>query len=64
MAQLEAGGAQVIIEHVTPERLDGIAAANDVTLVATGKADLANMFERDAARSVYDNRSVTSPWRS
>ena len=54
MAQLEAGGAQVIIEHVTPERLDGIAEANDVTLVATGKADLANMFERDSARSVYD----------
>lgn len=54
MAQLEDGGAQVIIEHVTRERLDEIAAEHDVTLVATGKADLANMFERDPARSVYD----------
>ena len=54
MTQLTAGGARVIIEHVTPARIDEIAAANDVTLVATGKADLANMFERDAARSVYD----------
>ena len=54
MAQLEAGGGRVVVEHVTPERLDEIAAANDVTMVSTGKADLASLFERDAARSVYD----------
>ena len=53
MAQLEVGGAQVVIEKVTPQRLDQIAAGNDVTIVATGKGDLAGMFDRDAARSVY-----------
>lgn len=55
MAQLEAGGAQVVVEQVSPERLDQIAAANDLSIVATGKGDLAGMFERDAARSVYDS---------
>jgi hypothetical protein len=54
MAQLEAGGARIVIEKVTPERLDGIAAEHELTIVATGKGDLAGLFERDAGRSVYD----------
>jgi len=54
MAQLEGGSANVVIESVTPARLDEIAADNDLTLVATGKGSLAAMFERDQARSVYD----------
>jgi hypothetical protein len=54
MRQLDGLGANVVIETVTRERLDEIADANDLTLVATGKADLASLFERDAERSVYD----------
>jgi 2-polyprenyl-6-methoxyphenol hydroxylase-like FAD-dependent oxidoreductase len=54
MRQLEELGASVAVESVTPERLDEIAGANDLTLVSTGKADLASLFERDAERSVYD----------
>jgi hypothetical protein len=54
MDQLEQGSARVVIEAVTPDRLDEIAADNDLTLVASGKAGLADLFERDPERSVYD----------
>jgi 2-polyprenyl-6-methoxyphenol hydroxylase-like FAD-dependent oxidoreductase len=42
------------IEQVSVERLDAIAAEHDLTVVAAGRADLCRLFERDAARSVYD----------
>ncbi|HKO59454.1 MAG TPA: styrene monooxygenase/indole monooxygenase family protein [Thermoanaerobaculia bacterium] len=42
------------IEQVSVERLDRIAAEHDLTIVAAGRADLCRLFERDAARSVYD----------
>lgn len=54
MDQLEAGSAELVIQSITPEDLDDIAAAHDLTLVATGKGGLSNMFERDPERSVYD----------
>lgn len=49
----------VVLESVTPERLEAITAQHDLTLIAAGKADLCNLFERDAARSVY-----TAPQRN
>lgn len=54
MRDLEERGGKVVIESVTIPRLDEIAAAHDLTVVAAGKADLAGLFPRDAARSVYD----------
>jgi 2-polyprenyl-6-methoxyphenol hydroxylase-like FAD-dependent oxidoreductase len=54
MLDLEARGGTVIIESVTVPRLDEIAAAHDLTIVAAGKADIGQLFERDAARSVYE----------
>jgi 2-polyprenyl-6-methoxyphenol hydroxylase-like FAD-dependent oxidoreductase len=54
MRDLEERGGRVVIENVTAARLDEIAAAHDLTVVAAGKADLSGLFERDAARSVYD----------
>ncbi|HVV87497.1 MAG TPA: styrene monooxygenase/indole monooxygenase family protein [Kofleriaceae bacterium] len=54
MLDLEERGGTVAIESVTVPRLDEIAAAHDLTIVAAGKAELANLFERDGARSVYD----------
>jgi hypothetical protein len=45
---------RIEIESVTVERLDRIAAQHDLTIVAAGKAELAQLFERDAARSQYD----------
>jgi 2-polyprenyl-6-methoxyphenol hydroxylase-like FAD-dependent oxidoreductase len=54
MDQLERGSARVVIQAVTPDALDEIAAQHDLTLVATGKGGLAGLFERDPVRSVYD----------
>ena len=44
----------LVVESVTVERLDQIAAQHDLTIVAAGKADLCRLFERDASRSPYD----------
>ena len=54
MNDFAAKGGKIEIENVTVPRLDEIAAVNDLTIVAAGRADLCNLFERDAARSVYD----------
>ncbi|HYV43985.1 MAG TPA: styrene monooxygenase/indole monooxygenase family protein [Myxococcaceae bacterium] len=53
MEELEQRGGKVVIEPVDVGRLDAIAAQNDLTIVGVGKADLCNLFERNAARSVY-----------
>ena len=53
MNELERRGGRLQIEQVTVERLDEIAADHDLTIVATGRADLCRIFERDGSRSVY-----------
>lgn len=53
MIDLEKKGARVIIEDVTVARLDAIAKEYDITLVASGKGALQNIFERDDTRSTY-----------
>lgn len=45
---------ELVIEPVTIERLDAIAAAHDLTIVAAGRADLCRLFPRDDGRSVYN----------
>jgi len=54
MHELIKRGGRIEIEKVTVARMDEIAAQNDLTIVATGKADLCKVFERDAERSVFD----------
>ncbi|PTL76763.1 styrene monooxygenase/indole monooxygenase family protein [Vitiosangium sp. GDMCC 1.1324] len=54
MMDLAERGGRIHIESVTVSRLEEIAAAHDLTLVAAGRAELCQLFERDAARSVYD----------
>ncbi len=54
MHELVKRGGRIVIEAVSVERLDQIAAENDLTVVSTGRADLCRVFERDAERSVYD----------
>jgi len=54
MNDLEAAGGRVIVEKIDPDRLDAIAAAHDLVLVATGRGPLAELFPRNAERSVYD----------
>jgi 2-polyprenyl-6-methoxyphenol hydroxylase-like FAD-dependent oxidoreductase len=51
MNDLEAAGGRVIVD---PDRLDAIAAAHELVLVATGRGSLAELFPRNAKRSVYD----------
>ncbi len=49
---LERGG-RFEVEAVDPDRLDEIAADNDLTLVATGKGGLASFFPVDDERTHY-----------
>lgn len=54
MQEFEKRGGTLVIQNVTVDDLEEIAAANDLTLVAAGKADMmGHVFERDAERSVY-----------
>jgi hypothetical protein len=53
MRELDERGGQIEIENVTVERLDEIAAQNDLTLVAAGRAEIMQLFPRDEARSTY-----------
>lgn len=54
MKDLVERGGRIELESVTVARLEEIAAAHELTLVAAGRAELCRLFERDAARSVYD----------
>ncbi len=54
MLDFEERGGTLRVEAVTPESLEAIAAAHDLTLVATGKGGLSSLFEVDEARTVYD----------
>ena len=53
MRALEAAGGVVVIEKVSVARLDEIAAQNDLSVVAAGRADLVALFPRDESRSTY-----------
>ncbi|MCA0155049.1 cadherin repeat domain-containing protein [Tsukamurella sp. M9C] len=49
----EQAGGDFQVETVTPENLDAIAAAHDLTLISTGKGGLSGLFPVDEARTVY-----------
>ena len=53
MEELERRGGRLHIEQVDVAKLETIAAAHDLTIVAAGRADLCRLFERDETRSVY-----------
>lgn len=53
MTDLEAAGGRVVVEAIDVARLDAIAAAHELVIVATGRGPLAELFPRDEARSVY-----------
>ena len=54
MLDLEAAGGRVELERLDLDRLDAIAARHELVLVAAGRGPLAELFPRNAARSVYD----------
>jgi hypothetical protein len=53
MRQLDERGGQIEIEQVSVERLDEIAAQNELTLVAAGRAEIQRLFRRDEERTTY-----------
>lgn len=53
MNDFTAAGGRLVIQQVEPATLDTIAADHDLAIVAAGRAALCNLFERDAARSIY-----------
>ncbi len=53
MNDFEEEGGEIHIEKVDIDRLDSISKENDLTLVATGKGQLSELFPRDTKRSVY-----------
>jgi hypothetical protein len=53
MLDLEAAGGRIVIERLDLDRLDAIAAGYDLVLVAAGRGPLAELFPRNAERSVY-----------
>lgn len=53
LEDFEARGGKLVIEAVTPERLDAISLRSDLTVLAAGKADLGKLIPRDESRSVY-----------
>ncbi len=50
---LEKIGGKVLIEEVTIPRLEEVAAAHDLTLVAAGRGPAVKLFQRDNGRSFY-----------
>ncbi len=54
MTDLPSVGGRVVVESVTVDRLDEIAKENELTIVAAGRGPLAELFPRNAERSVYD----------
>jgi 2-polyprenyl-6-methoxyphenol hydroxylase-like FAD-dependent oxidoreductase len=47
-------GGHLILRDAGVADLDKLAGTYDLIMVATGRGDLANLFERDATRSTYD----------
>ena len=54
MEAFEARGGRVIIHGVTVSDLDRLATRYDLTIVAAGKGELVDLFERDVPRSRYN----------
>ncbi|MGH9601098.1 MAG: styrene monooxygenase/indole monooxygenase family protein [Terriglobales bacterium] len=53
MRDLEKIGGRLMIEDVTVARLEEIASAHDLTIVAAGRGPVHKLFARDDSRSFY-----------
>jgi Styrene monooxygenase A putative substrate binding domain len=53
MEELERQGGKVVLADVTLPDLERHASEHDLVIVAAGKGEVAQLFERDAARSPY-----------
>jgi 2-polyprenyl-6-methoxyphenol hydroxylase-like FAD-dependent oxidoreductase len=55
----EERGGKVTVHHATISDLDQLSARHDLTIVAAGKGDLTEIFERDLTRSPYERAMRT-----
>jgi Styrene monooxygenase A putative substrate binding domain len=53
MEELERRGGKVVLAEVTLPDLETLARDHDLVIVAAGKGEVAQLFERDASRSPY-----------
>lgn len=53
MQDFERRRGTLHIESITPARVDDIAGASDLTVIAAGKGDIGDLVPRDATRSIY-----------
>ena len=54
MEQLEEHGGKLVIKDAGVDELELYTQWNDLVVVAAGKGEIVRLFERDAARSPYD----------
>jgi 2-polyprenyl-6-methoxyphenol hydroxylase-like FAD-dependent oxidoreductase len=52
-------GGRFVISAISGDALDDVAAAHDLTLVATGRGGLSKLFAVDESRTVYDKPQRT-----
>ncbi|MEU4561995.1 styrene monooxygenase/indole monooxygenase family protein [Actinoplanes sp. NPDC023936] len=54
LTDAEQAGVEVVYQPVSPGYLDALAPRYDLTIVAAGRGELIQLFERDPARSPYE----------
>jgi hypothetical protein len=54
MEHFEKIGGELVIQEAGIDDLEGYSRNSDLVIVASGKADVGGLFERDAARSPFD----------
>jgi flavin-dependent dehydrogenase len=54
MAELERRGGKLVIHEAGVDDLERYAGEHDLVVVAAGKGEITRLFERDAARSPYE----------
>lgn len=54
MEEFECLGGELVIDNVSANKLDEIAEQHDLTVVATGKSEISQLFSKDFERSIFD----------
>src|ERR1700756_3775813 len=54
MKEFAKRGGNLVIQETGPREIDGYSKSHDLVLVAAGKGEINQMFERDAEKSPYD----------
>lgn len=54
MTDFEDRGGNLVVETVSAQRVEEIAAQSDLTLLASGKGEIGNLVPRDDVRSEFD----------